>query len=196
MKTTTRLAAALGLLLVCVGTTFSAEDAQPIAARMNEALATGKAAEGIAFFTQALAETPDDAQARFALGILQFVRGVERLGQSWYRYGLCPTSGFSDAVRLLSYIGLPLKIPDQHKEDFPNGYKMRSISIPTLLIHAAEDHLIPLHEAEELLRLSAAEEKRLVVIPRADHNTLMMVGRERYFQEIEEFVTKQVSQLS
>jgi hypothetical protein len=29
-----------------------------------------------------------------------------------------------------------------------------------------------------------------VVIPRADHNTLMMVGRERYFQEIEAFIRK------
>jgi len=67
---------------------------------------------------------------------------------------------------------------------------MRSIGIHTLLIHAAEDHLIPLHEAEELLRLSAAEEKRLVVIPRADHNTLMMVGREQYFQEIEAFIRR------
>jgi alpha-beta hydrolase superfamily lysophospholipase len=104
--------------------------------------------------------------------------------------GLIVESGFSDAFRLLSYIGLPLKIPAQREEDSPNGYKMRSIRIPTLLIHAAEDHLIPLHEAEELLRLSAAEEKRLVVIPRADHNTLMMAGRERYFQEIEAFIRR------
>jgi alpha-beta hydrolase superfamily lysophospholipase len=106
--------------------------------------------------------------------------------------GLIVESGFSDAFRLLSYIGLPLKIAPQQGEDFPNGYKMRSIGIPTLLIHAAEDHLIPLHEAEELQRLSGAEEKHLVVIPRADHNNLMMVGRERYFQEIEEFIKKHV----
>jgi len=104
--------------------------------------------------------------------------------------GLIVESGFSDAFRLLSYLGLPLKIPAQHGEDFPNGYKMRSIRIPTLLIHAAKDHLIPLREAEELLRLSVAEEKRLVVIPRADHNTLMMVGREQYFQEIEAFIKR------
>ena len=104
--------------------------------------------------------------------------------------GLIVESGFSDAFRLLSYIGLPMKIPPHKGEGFPNGEKMRSIRIPTLLIHAAEDHLIPLPEAEELLRLCAAEEKRLVVIPRADHNTLLMVGRNQYFQAIEEFIKR------
>jgi alpha-beta hydrolase superfamily lysophospholipase len=83
---------------------------------------------------------------------------------------------------------LPLTIPTHRAEGFPNGARMRSIRIPTLLIHAAEDHLIPLSEAEVLLQLCAAEEKRLVVIPRADHNTLMMVGRDRYFQAIEGFI--------
>jgi alpha-beta hydrolase superfamily lysophospholipase len=106
--------------------------------------------------------------------------------------GLIVESGFSDALRLLSYIGLPLAIPTHRAEGFPNGVKMRSIRIPTLLIHGAEDHLIPLSEAEELLRLSAAEEKSLVVIPRADHNTLMMVGRDRYFQAIEGFIKRHV----
>jgi hypothetical protein len=102
--------------------------------------------------------------------------------------GLIVESGFSDAFRLLSYIGVPITIPTHHTEGFPNGARMRSIRIPTLLIHGAEDHLIPLREAEELLHLCAAEEKRLVVIPRADHNTLMMKGRDQYFQAIEGFI--------
>jgi alpha-beta hydrolase superfamily lysophospholipase len=104
--------------------------------------------------------------------------------------GLIVESGFSDALRLLRYLGLPVTMPTHYTEGSPNGVKMRSIRIPTLLIHGAEDHLIPLSEAEELLRLCAAEEKRLVVIPRADHNILMMVGRDRYFQAIEEFIKR------
>jgi alpha-beta hydrolase superfamily lysophospholipase len=104
--------------------------------------------------------------------------------------GLIVESGFSDAFRLLGYIGLPIKAPPHQRQGFPNGEKMRSIRIPTLLIHAAEDQLIPLPEAEELLHLCAAEEKRLVVIPRADHNTLMMKGRDQYFQEIEGFIKR------
>ncbi len=151
-------------------------DAHPIFARLREVIKEGGHSEAIFVMGRSLGSAPAIEVA------FRFQNDLK---------GLIVESGFSDASRLLSYIGLPLKIPAQQGEGFPNGYKMRSIRIPTLLIHAAEDHLIPLHEAEELLRLSAAEEKRLVVIPRADHNTLMMVGRDRYFQEIEEFVKRQ-----
>ena len=155
-------------------------DAHPIFARLREILREGGYAEAIFVMGRSLGSAPAIEVAFQSQDALQ---------------GLIVESGFSDALRLLSYIGLPLKIPPQQGEDFPNGHKMRSIRIPTLLIHAAEDHLIPLHEAEELLQLSAAEEKRLVVIPRADHNTLMMVGRDRYFQEIEEFIKRHVERL-
>ena len=152
-------------------------DAHPIFERLREVLGDGGYPEAVFVMGRSLGSAP-------AIDVAFRSHNAVR--------GLIVESGFSDALRLLSYIGLPLKIPAQHEKDFPNGYKMRSIRIPTLLIHAAEDHLIPLHEAEELLRLSAAEDKHLVVIPRADHNTLMMAGRERYFQEIEEFIKKQV----
>jgi alpha-beta hydrolase superfamily lysophospholipase len=152
-------------------------DAHPIFERLREVLEEGGYSEAIFVMGRSLGSAPAIEVAFQSQNALR---------------GLIVESGFSDAFRLLSYIGLPLKLPAQHGEDFPNGYKMRSIRIPTLLIHAAEDHLIPLHEGEELLRLSAAKDKHLVVIPRADHNTLMMVGRERYFQEIEVFIKKHV----
>jgi alpha-beta hydrolase superfamily lysophospholipase len=102
--------------------------------------------------------------------------------------GLIVESGFSDAFRLLSYIGIPVRRPPNHQMGIPNGVKMCSIYLPALLIHAAEDHIIPLGEAEELYRLCPAESKRLVIIPHADHNNLLMVGRDRYFQAIQEFI--------
>jgi alpha-beta hydrolase superfamily lysophospholipase len=151
-------------------------DAHPIFQRLREVIKEGGYPGAIFVMGRSLGSAPAIEVAFRSQDALQ---------------GLIVESGFSDAFRLLSYIGLPIQAPQQ-QEDFPNGHKMRSIRIPTLLIHAAEDHLIPLHEAEELLQLSAAEEKRLVVIPRADHNTLMMVGRERYFQEIEEFIKRHV----
>jgi alpha-beta hydrolase superfamily lysophospholipase len=148
-------------------------DAHPIYERLREVLREGGYTEAIFVMGRSLGSAP----------------AIELAFQSPDAlHGLIVESGFSDAFRLLSYIGVPLAIPPHHGEGFPNGEKMRSIRIPTLLIHAAEDHLIPLSEAEELLQLCAGEEKRLVVIPRADHNTLMMVGRERYFQAIEGFI--------
>jgi alpha-beta hydrolase superfamily lysophospholipase len=147
-------------------------DALPIFARLKEILV----ARG-------------DAKAIFVMGrSLGSAPAIEVASQSPEAVaGLIIESGFSDAFRLLGFIGLPVDIPPQG-EGFPNGAKMRGIHLPTLLIHGAEDHLIPLSEAEELYRLCGAEAKQLVVIPQADHNTLMMVGRRQYFHAIEEFI--------
>ncbi len=148
-------------------------DAQPIYERLRGVLRQGGYGEAIFVMGRSLGSAPAIELAFQSQDALR---------------GLIVESGFSDAFRLLTYIGLPLTIPQHRAEGFPNGARMRSIRIPTLLIHGAEDHLIPLSEAEELLRLCAADEKRLVVIPHADHNTLMMVGRDRYFQAIEGFI--------
>jgi uncharacterized protein (TIGR03000 family) len=50
-------------------------------------LKKGQFAEGEATLRERLKRSPRDDQARFGLGVLQFVRGVERLGQSLYKYG-------------------------------------------------------------------------------------------------------------
>jgi alpha-beta hydrolase superfamily lysophospholipase len=150
-------------------------DASPIFERLREVLQEGGYPTGIFVMGRSLGSAPAIEVAFRSPDVLQ---------------GLIIESGFSDALRLLSYIGLPVEKLPYHQEGFPNGMRMRSIRIPTLLIHAAEDHLIPLSEAEELLRLCAAEEKRLVVIPQADHNTLMMKGKNQYFQAIEEFIAR------
>ena len=151
-------------------------DASPIFTRLKEVLSDRGDAEAIFVMGRSLGSAP----------------AIEIAGQAPDAVrGLIVESGFSDAFRLLGFIGLSVDIP-HHGEGFPNGAKMRAIRIPTLLIHGEEDHLIPLSEAEELLRLSAAEAKRLVVIPRADHNTLMMIGRRQYFQVIEEFIKRAI----
>jgi alpha-beta hydrolase superfamily lysophospholipase len=103
--------------------------------------------------------------------------------------GLIIESGFSSTMNLiqhLGYGGMFRGIPQI--AGFANGDKIRSVAIPTLIIHAQHDHIIPLSEGEDLYRLSGAASKKLVIIPNADHNNLMMVGRERYFEEIKEFV--------
>ncbi len=71
---------------------------------------------------------------------------------------------------------------------FLNKVKLRSISKPTLIIHAEYDTLVPLEEGKELYTDSVAKDKRLVIIPDADHNDLMLVGNEQYFKAIEQFV--------
>jgi len=103
--------------------------------------------------------------------------------------GIIIESGFSDAFRLLRHIGLPLPLSKDSVREFPNGMRMAEIVIPTLIIHAEKDHLIPLTEGHELYRRAAALEKHMIVIPHADHNNLLMIGRERYFNALQEFVS-------
>lgn len=74
------------------------------------------------------------------------------------------------------------------ESSFLNKVKMRSISTPTLIIHAEYDTLVPVEEGKELFRNAAATDKRLVIVPDADHNDLMLVGKAQYFKAIEEFV--------
>jgi hypothetical protein len=54
-----------------------------------------------------LKQYPKDDQARFGLGALQFLRSIERLGQSLYRYGLR-----SDRFAALNVPFLRLPVPD------------------------------------------------------------------------------------
>jgi len=47
---------------------------------------------------------------------------------------------------------------------------------------------VPVQEAEELYQNSAAEDKTILIIPNADHNSLIALGQDQYFQAIETFV--------
>lgn len=51
-------------------------------------LHAGDFAEGAREMELALATNPNNDQLRFGLGVLQFVRGIERLGQSLHKYGV------------------------------------------------------------------------------------------------------------
>ncbi len=51
-------------------------------------LTSGKLAEGEKVFSDYLQNNSQDDKARFGLGVVQFMRGTERLMQSLYRYGM------------------------------------------------------------------------------------------------------------
>lgn len=51
-------------------------------------LVEGRLADGAAAMTAKLQSSPDDAVARFSLGITQFLQAVEKLGQDQHRFGI------------------------------------------------------------------------------------------------------------
>ncbi|HEX8201533.1 MAG TPA: hypothetical protein VF590_13695 [Isosphaeraceae bacterium] len=91
-------ALALGLIA-----TRPAPAAPPLEGPMAERyLMEGRLAAGETALREALEEDPKGAQARFGLGVVQFLRGVERLVQTLHRYGLRPdvTGGMVPFARL------------------------------------------------------------------------------------------------
>ena len=57
-----------------------------------------------------------------------------------------------------------------------------------LVLHAQGDVLLPPWNGERIHERAATEDKRLVMIPNADHNTIMAYGGHRYWGAIEEFL--------
>ena len=102
--------------------------------------------------------------------------------------GLIIESGFASVINLLSHLGFPAQFLGIEDASFPNLTKIRTIILPTLIIHGEYDNMIPKTEAEALFNNTGTKDKRLVIIPRANHNDIMWVGMERYLKAIKEFV--------
>lgn len=75
---------------------------------LDRYLSTGQLAEGEEALAKRLEAEPDDAQTRYSLGIIQFLRSVETLVQSLHHHGLRPDPTMQ----------LPLlRLPTPHNDD-------------------------------------------------------------------------------
>lgn len=77
--------AAVFVLLLAVAAVGRAGDPAPL---VEKYLHSGELAVGERAVQKALDESPKDDQLRFGLGVLRFVRAVERLGQSLHEHGV------------------------------------------------------------------------------------------------------------
>jgi len=104
--------------------------------------------------------------------------------------GLIIESGSANNFRRLwSYLGITGERDLLNEESlFLNRVKMRQVHKPTLIIHGEYDQIISVTEGEELYQNSGAQDKRILIIPGADHNDIMMVKQNLYFNTVEEFI--------
>jgi len=102
--------------------------------------------------------------------------------------GLIIESGLASTVRLMTRLGFSRESLGIQDPGFPNLTKIRTITMPTLIIHGERDSLIPFEEGRDLYDNAGAQSKRILVIPDGDHNTLLMEGMAEYFKAIEELV--------
>ena len=105
--------------------------------------------------------------------------------------GLIVGSGLANIARLVNLFGLR----SERVQELADALSARSQSIrlPTLIMHGERDSLIPLSRATELYNSIGSKEKRLVVIPGADHNDIMLVGTKQYFSAVSEFVSPRLT---
>jgi alpha-beta hydrolase superfamily lysophospholipase len=66
--------------------------------------------------------------------------------------------------------------------------RIRQISVPALILHGEFDNLVPLPEAKDLYENLGTAQKKLVIIPKADHNNILFADPERYFGAIQKFI--------
>ena len=102
--------------------------------------------------------------------------------------GLIIESGLASTDRLMTRLGFSRESLGIQDPGFPNLTKIRTITMPTLIIHGERDSLIPFEEGRDLYDNAGAQSKRILVIPDGDHNTLLMEGMAEYFKAIEELV--------
>jgi alpha-beta hydrolase superfamily lysophospholipase len=104
--------------------------------------------------------------------------------------GLIIESGFANVFNLLKYLGFPLKSLGVDVPQTPYSLKLiRKISLPALVMHGEYDRIVPLEEGRNLYETIGAVDKRLVIIPGVDHNTIMSGGMQQYLTALQDFVT-------
>jgi hypothetical protein len=104
--------------------------------------------------------------------------------------GLILDSGFADTYRLLERLGVnPRHLDASGRRAASNHEKMKKVMLPTLIIHGESDEIIPLSEGVALFEDQSCREKEILIIRRAGHNDLLILGIE-YFDGIARFVRR------
>jgi alpha-beta hydrolase superfamily lysophospholipase len=105
--------------------------------------------------------------------------------------GLIIESGFAQSMPLLGLFGLSLSTLGLDKViGMDNDDKLATVRLPLLLLHAENDNLLPPWHAQKNFERATPHQKRLVLIPNTDHNTIIALGGQRYWGAIREFLAE------
>src|SRR5208283_4479885 len=115
-------------------------------------LLEGQLTEGAAALTKRLQESPRDDEARFGLGVTQFLQTFEHVGQSMYRYGLRTERSFVRPVPQIREL-LPQN-PHPEKIDYAAARKIVQTFVDDL--NRAEATLAEIRDEQVKLRLHVA----------------------------------------
>ena len=142
----------IALVLFVVGQAYAAPEARPLAEKY---LLTGELVKGQQELERALAVAPKDDQIRFGLGVLQFVRGVERLAQSFHEYGLKSEHQNAPFLRLpVPHNPEPAVVRYEDVRRILDDFRRDLMDAEEVLAGVTDDRVsLPLHLAEVHLDL-------------------------------------------
>ena len=122
-----------------------------------------------------------------SLGSVSVLELAQRYPKDFRR--LIIESGFANEEPLFRLFGItPEQFGFKIEDGFQNGTKISKYQGPLLVIHAQQDHIIPFSQGEELLNLCPSKKKKLVPIPNANHNNILGVNPQKYFEEVYRFI--------
>lgn len=102
--------------------------------------------------------------------------------------GLILESGFAAVARLAGFLAAASGPESMGEVEAARLARIRSITLPVLIIHGERDILVPPEQAVEFYENVGSEDKRRIMISGAGHNDIMHIDMEQYFSEIRSFV--------
>jgi len=105
--------------------------------------------------------------------------------------GLVVESGFAWILPSLERNGVPVQELGLTEEHGPNNEaKMARVELPTLVIHARNDELLPLPNGERLFEVCRDPGKAMLSVPGAGHNDIQYVAGKDYFIAIRDLLVR------
>lgn len=99
--------------------------------------------------------------------------------------GLIVESGFAWTAPLLRLLGVDIEtLGIKEEATFENIQKIAKFDKPTLIIHAENDHLIPLAHGEALYEACGSSQKTFLKIQGANHNDIFLRGLSEYMEAV------------
>ncbi|MEN6622903.1 MAG: alpha/beta fold hydrolase [Smithella sp.] len=104
--------------------------------------------------------------------------------------GLIIESGFAETLPLLKTLGSdPDFLGIKEEDGLGNVDKIKKFSKPLLIIHAEDDFLIPIAQAEKLFEASNSLQKKFLKIPNAGHNDIFIAGLKNYLTAVKDLIS-------
>ncbi len=98
-------------------------------------------------------------------------------------------SGFATETTLLPLLGVTAdEIKFTLSDGFQNLRKIKKFTKPLLIIHAKNDHIVPLSEGKLAYKSVLSKNKKIIVADQADHNNIIYCMGKKYFKTIRSFI--------